>query len=350
MKASLTSASMRPRTWARELIFEGLYRSGYLEIRQARGTDAGVIFMLHRVAEPGKPILAPNLVAKSVFLKRALQHIRDLGWDIVSLDEASRRIECGEGKRFVCFTFDDGYKDTLEIALPLFKQHGAPLCVYVTTGLVDRNAFLWWPVLENLLLARDNVRYVSEGREQQIRTATIEQKRAAYELLFPIIKTNFQAIPFFELNGIDPKATLDTLILTWTDVQKLAAEPLVEIGCHTVTHPELATLSTADAKRELEESRSVLREKTGRRISHVSYPFGTEKECGAREFEIAREMGFRTGTTTRRGHVVPEHKDHLTALPRINVPGSDSASLRFIRKCLFGDSLRLNYATPLVTD
>ncbi len=350
MKANLTSASVRPRTWARELIFEGLYRSGYLKIRQARGTDAGVIFMLHRVAGPGNPILAPNLTAQSGFLERALQHIRDLGWDIVSLDEAWRRITFGESKRFVCFTFDDGYKDTLEIALPIFKRHGTPLCVYVTTGLVDRTAFLWWPVLENLLLARDSVRHMSEGREQQIRTATIEQKRAAYELLFPTIKTNSQAIPFFELNGIDPKANLDSSILTWADVQKLAAEPLVEIGCHTVTHPALATLSSRDASRELEQSRRALEEKTGKRISHVSYPFGTEKECGAREFEIAREMGFRTGTTTRRGHIMPEHKDHLTALPRINVPGSDSASLRFIRKCLFGDSLRLNYSTPLVTD
>jgi peptidoglycan/xylan/chitin deacetylase (PgdA/CDA1 family) len=276
--------------------------------------------------------------------------VRDLGWDIVSLDEASRRIECGEGKRFVCFTFDDGYKDTLEIALPIFKRHGALLCVYVTTGLVERTTFLWWPVLENLLLARESVRYISEGQEQKIRTVRIEQKRAAYALLFPIIKTNSQAISFFELNEVDAKSTLDRFILTWADVQKLAAEPLVEIGCHTVTHPALATLSAEEARRELEESRRVLEEKTGRRVSHVSYPFGTEKECGAREFQIAAEMGFRTGTTTRRGRIVPEHKNHLTALPRINVPGSDSASLRFIRKCLFGDSLRLNYATPLVTD
>lgn len=341
---------MRPRTWAREMIFEGLYRSGYLKMRQARGTDAGIIFMLHRVAGPGKRILAPNLVAQSGFLDRALEHIKYLGWDIVSLDEASRRIAFGESKRFVCFTFDDGYKDTLEIALPIFKRHGAPLCVYVTTGLIDRTTFLWWPVLEDLLVARESVRCVSEGREQQIRTATIEQKRATYELLFPIIKTNSEAVSFFELNGIDPKATLDRFILTWADVQELAAEPLVEIGCHTVTHPALATLSAGDARRELEESRRVLEEKTGRRISHVSYPFGTEKECGAREFQIAREMGFRTGTTTRRGHIVAEHRNHLTALPRINVPGSDSTSLRFIRKNLFGDSLRFHYAAPLVTD
>src|SRR5581483_6155530 len=117
MTVSSQSTPMRIRRWGRELLFDGLYRSGYLEKRQARSSGMGVIFMLHRVAKPSEPILATNLVAQGTFLDRALAHIEELGWDIVSLDEASRRIATGESERFVCFTFDDGYKDTLEIAL-----------------------------------------------------------------------------------------------------------------------------------------------------------------------------------------------------------------------------------------
>ena len=339
-----------------DVMFDGLYYSRALNVLQPRRSGMGIIFMLHRVMPAGTPILAPNLAAKAAFLDQTLGYIRRLGWDIVTLSEGHHRLlEGGKRSNFVCFTFDDGYTDALTVTLPIFRKHRAPMCVYLTTGLIDRTAFLWWPVLEQMILTRDRVRFVAEGVERELTASTLQQKRSAYEQFAPLISrrdasAQLELMKLFELNGVDAVAALDPMILTWKQAGELAADPLVEIGCHTVSHPALATLDYAEARRELADARKTLQEKLQVPVSHLSYPYGTKKECGVREFQLARDLGFQTATTTRRGNVFPAHKDHLTALPRVNIPGADSASLRFIRKCLFGGSPWPNYAPEPVID
>lgn len=339
-----------------DVMFDGLYYSRALNFLQPRRSGMGIIFMLHRVMPAGTPILAANLAANAAFLDQTLGYIRHLGWDIVTLSEGHRRLlEGGKGSNFVCFTFDDGYADALTVTLPVFRKHRAPMCVYLTTGLIDRTAFLWWPVLERMLLSKDRVRFAADGAEREMATSTLAQKRAAYEQFAPLISkrdgsSQLELMNLFERNGIDPIATLDPMILTWKQAAELAADPLVEIGCHTVSHPALATLDYAEARRELADARKTLQEKLQVSVSHLSYPYGTKNECSAREFQLARELGFQTATTTRRGNVFPMHKDHLTALPRVNIPGVDFASMRFIRKCLFGGSPWPNYAPEPVVD
>jgi peptidoglycan/xylan/chitin deacetylase (PgdA/CDA1 family) len=344
------------RKFLGDVLFDGLYYSRALNFLQARRSGMGIIFMLHRVMPVGTPILATNLAASSAFLDETLGYIRHLGWDIVTLREGHRRLVEGRGgPNFVCFTFDDGYADALTVTLPIFRKHRAPMCVYVTTGLIDRTAFLWWPVLEQMLLTKDRVRFVADGVERELATTTLEQKRNAYQQFDPLISrrdvsAQLELMNLFDLNGIDPVAALDPMILTWKQAGELAADPLVEIGCHTVSHPALASLDYAEARRELSDARKTLQEKLQVPVSHLSYPYGTKNECGVREFQLAQELGFQTATTTRRGNVFPAHKDHLTALPRVNIPGADSASLRFIRKCLFGGSPWPNYAPEPIVD
>jgi len=339
-----------------DVVFDGLYYSRALSFLQPRRSGMGVIFMLHRVAPPGTPILDPNLTASGVFLDRALGYVRRLGWDIVTLSEAQRRLVNGNAARnFVCFTFDDGYSDALTVALPIFRKHQAPLCAYLTTGLIDRTSRLWWPALEQMILTRDRVRFVSDGAEGELPASTLEQKRSAYARFAPLVsrrsgESEEQLMDLFARNDVDPVAMLDPMFLTWDQARRLASDPLVEIGCHTVSHPALATLAYEEARRELADARRTLQDKLRVPVEHLSYPYGTKNECGAREFQLAHDLGFHTATTTRRGNVFPAHKDHLTALPRINIPGADRASLRFVRKCLFGESPWPNYAPQPVTD
>jgi len=337
-------------------MFDGLYHAHALHVWQRRRSGVGVIFMFHRVAPPDTPVLASDLVARSAFLDRMLGYVRELGWDVISLSEGHRRlIENKGGPNFACFTFDDGYSDVLSVALPIFQKHGAPICVYLTTGLIERKSFLWWPVLEQMILNRDRVTYVSEGGEDELHTRTLEEKRSAYWKLSPLAyarhaRSHAELTELFRCNGVDPVKALDPLILNWSQARELAADPLVEIGCHTVSHPALASLEYSEASRELAEARRLLEERLGVPVHHLSYPYGTRTECSTREFQLAHDLGFHTATTARRGNVFPAHRDHLTALPRVNVPGVDSASLRFIRKCLFGDSLWPSHAPALVTD
>ena len=108
----------------------------------------------------------------------------------------------------------------------------------------------------------------------------------------------------------------------WEEIAELAADPLVTIGAHTVNHPMLKKVpNDAAVRAEMEMSRSVLEAALGKRPEHLAYPVGDATSAGPREFRIAAELGFKTAVTTRPGVLFKEHRDHLTALPRISVNG-----------------------------
>jgi peptidoglycan/xylan/chitin deacetylase (PgdA/CDA1 family) len=71
------------------------------------------------------------------------------------------------------------------------------------------------------------------------------------------------------------------------------------------------------------------------RPRHLSYPVGDKTSAGPREFAIAGELGFKTAVTTRPGVLFPQHREHLTALPRISVNG-EYQQMRYVRVLLSG--------------
>ncbi len=68
---------------------------------------------------------------------------------------------------------------------------------------------------------------------------------------------------------------------------------------------------------------------------HLAYPYGSAEAAGAREFRLAKELGYRTAVTTRKGLVYAEHGEHLTALPRVSLNG-DYQDERYLRVFLTG--------------
>ena len=90
--------------------------------------------------------------------------MRASGFEIVSLDEAHfRLIEGDYGKPFVCFTFDDGYRDNLEYAYPIFKRHNLPFAIYVPTDYADGRGDLWWLALEKVIVKVDALSVKIDG-------------------------------------------------------------------------------------------------------------------------------------------------------------------------------------------
>jgi peptidoglycan/xylan/chitin deacetylase (PgdA/CDA1 family) len=123
--------------------------------------------------------------------------------------------------------------------------------------------------------------------------------------------------------------------MNWEELATLAADPLVTIGAHTVNHVMLAKVAEKSARSEMEMSRSVIAAALGRSPDHLSYPVGDPTSAGPREFRLASELGFKTAVTTRPGVIFPEHRAHLTALPRISLNG-EHQQLRFVRVLLSG--------------
>src|SRR3546814_2764735 len=59
----------------------------------------------------------------------------------------------------------------------------------------------------------------------------------------------------------------------------------------------------------------------GTRPTHFSYPYGDPSSAGERDFRMARELGFRSATTTRKGLIHPAHADTPMRLPRLSLNG-----------------------------
>jgi peptidoglycan/xylan/chitin deacetylase (PgdA/CDA1 family) len=105
--------------------------------------------------------------------------------DIVSLDEMHRRMTEGDfSRRFVCLTFDDGYRDTLQWAYPILKEAGVPFAVYVPTSFPDRLGELWWLVLEAVIARNEPHRACDRRRDRKFDCGTVAEKRALFDELY----------------------------------------------------------------------------------------------------------------------------------------------------------------------
>jgi hypothetical protein len=147
----------------------------------------GAIFMLHHV-NPEKPgRFEPNRILKITpqFLELVIRQVRQSGFEIVSLDEAHfRLIEGDYGKPFVCFTFDDGYRDNLEHAYPIFKRHNLPFAVYVPTDYADGRGDLWWLALEKVIVQVDALSMKIDGSLRRLRCGTPAEKDATFQAIY----------------------------------------------------------------------------------------------------------------------------------------------------------------------
>ena len=324
---------------------ETLYFTGaYIALRPFVG-GAGAILTLHHVRPPRPDRFQPNRLLEVTprFLTRVIRILRRSGLELVSLDEMHRRMVDGDfSRRFVCLTFDDGYRDTLQWAYPILKDAEVPFAVYIPTSFPDRLGELWWLVLEAVIARNDRIGLVIAGRDRKFDCRTVAEKHALYDELYWWLRSRSTETELREVvrnlaafYHVDIAAFCDELCMSWSELAQLANDPLVTFGAHTVSHPMLAKLEKDTVRAEMDLSRSVIEAALAVRPQHLSYPFGDRTSAGAREFEIAAELGFKTAVTTRPGVLFADHAQRLTALPRISLNG-DYQRIRYVRVLLSG--------------
>lgn len=310
----------------------GLHRTGAGKLLAPFTQGEGLIFTLHRVRpETGEPrAFAPNRILEVTpeFLGNVLDQVLEAGLDIVTLDEAADRLTHGQGNRFACFTFDDGYRDNKEHALPLFQSRQVPLALYIPTAYPGGDGELWWVALEQAVdKAREAVEVDRDGGTWRLPTATDADKLRSYEKIYwwlrdlpeESMRASVRALAAHY--DIDLAQECRDLIMTWDEIRDYAANPIVTIGAHTKDHYALAKLPEDDALAQILGSADRLEAELGTRPIHFAYPYGDPGSAGPRDFALAEGAGFRTAVTTRKGMLFPAHKDHLTALPRVSLNG-----------------------------
>jgi peptidoglycan/xylan/chitin deacetylase (PgdA/CDA1 family) len=328
---------------------ETLYFSGAYQMMRPFVAGVGAILTLHHVRPSRPEEFQPNRLLEITpqFLDDVLVELRRSELDLVSLDEMHRRlVEHDFRRRFICITIDDGYRDTLQWAYPILQRHQAPFTIYIPTSFPDRVGELWWLVLE-AVVARNEAVSVRLGQnlgaqEETLRCRSVADKRAVFDRLYSWLRSLTSEAELRsavrDLAGryqVDIAAFCDELCMGWDELKRLAADPLVTIGAHTVNHVMLAKVSEEQARTEMDMSRTVIESALGIRPVHLSYPVGDPTSAAAREFRIANELGFKTAVTTRPSVLFGPHRDCLMALPRISLNG-EYQQARYVRVLLSG--------------
>jgi peptidoglycan/xylan/chitin deacetylase (PgdA/CDA1 family) len=323
------------RTVAFRTALDTLHLFGAHHMLRPFSAGCGFAFMLHHVRPDQGNSFAPNhlLEVTPDFLDAAIVHARAAGYEFVDLDEAWARLTAGTpAPRFCTLTFDDGYRDFADHAMPVLRRHRVPATVFVASAFADGTGDLWWEVLEEVLRRASSLEIDFGEGTRTINTATTAAKAQAWTQLM----SQLHAMPEADMraaiswlaaeHGVDGAGLTRRECMDWNMLRALASDPLVTIGAHTVNHYMLAKWPAEVASYEMERSRTDIFAKVGTRPRHLAFPVGGPAEAGAREFDIARQLGFTTAWTTRPGHLFAAHGEHATALPRVSLNGNYQAA------------------------
>lgn len=335
----------------KRLFIDSLETLGLNAMLAPRYRGLGVVFLFHRVLEPAATTMVPGNAITTDYLDAILGFVRAEGWEIVGLNEIIDRLRRPIGNdRIVSFTFDDGFRDNLALALPVFRAHRAPLSVFLCTGFLEHRVQAGaLPIAHRLPVGFLLAEYVSlhpglqnERVRMGFEGGFATKPGAAYAALLELERRSRAGFDdaIAQLLGVlgeEPHAVLDRLFLDWDSARTLASDPLVTIGAHSLTHPPLATLNADDCRREMVASRVTLERELGVPVRYQAYPYGGAAQCGPREFEMSAAVGYDAALTTRPGNLFPAHRDRLQELPRVVVSMvPHAASVRFVKAALCG--------------
>ncbi len=212
----------------------------------------------------------------------------------------------------VCITFDDGYLDNLEYAVPILEEIGIPATIFVSTGTMDQSRELWWDELEYLLLAGQDIPMEFELKDDEFGcrwdTSTWEYRRNCYKALHILMKDFITVrkreewlMQLWDWREKQRKGRKNNLTVSQDDCKRLAKSELISIGAHTVSHPSLANLDRESQEIEIRTSIDGLSRILNKKITLFSYPFGVpEIDFNEDTIGICRKYGITKAASTER--------------------------------------------------
>lgn len=326
------------------LALELAYFSGLAWLREREAGGAGVILRFERV-RPRRTARFQPLKSQEVtpkFLDRTIAALKRWKFDIVSIDEVCRRaVTLASPQRFVCLTFDGGYRDLMTSAYPVLSKHGVPFTVYVPTAFPDGLGEAWWLALEAVIARENRLNLVMDRKERRFDIASTSEKYQLYDFLAGWMRSLEPSDLSSAIRDLCTRYSVDLAALSrdasldWDDLAKLAADPLVTIGSATVSYPVLSNLNDAAARREMMMGAAVAQAALHRDIKHFAYPFGDRAAFRRQHATMAEEAGFVSAASAIPGVVDTAGRTNLHALPRIAWDGRQR-SLRALRVMLSG--------------
>lgn len=273
------------------------------------------VLTYHRVAEPSAAETTDEGVVDVTpeQLDRQLAFVRRW-FRLVSLDDV---LEHARGKKTlprnpVLVTFDDGYRDNHDVALPLLLRHGVRATFFIATDYVERRRLFWWDRVA-YLLKRSSRRRIALEYPERVELPLLDSatRHAAIRGVQRIIKDRsgldlgrlldeVETASGVHLTEAVERQLADELVMTWAQVVALRRAGM-DVQSHTCSHRVLQTLGPVELAHELRDSRKKLEDVLGEPVRAISYPVGKSLDAVPHVKRAVRDAGYELGFSNANG-------------------------------------------------
>ena len=289
-----------------------------------------LVLNYHRMGDVTATPLDPGLFSATADELDAQLELLARNFEIVPPSDLVERPDA-RGRR-VLITFDDGYRDNHELALPVLRRRGVVATFFVVSGFIDRPRLGWWDEIAWMVRhsPADAVELPEHGfarLELGDPAARIEATDALTghykELAGAVADAFLELVAERSGSGRAPGELARDLWMTWDQVRELRDAGMV-IGGHTVNHPVLGRLPRDEQAAEIDGCARRLREELGIEMRFFSYPVGLAGSFDENTRELLREAGTEISFEFRGGYLRGAITDPL-AVPRAAVSHHISA-------------------------
>ncbi len=263
------------------------------------------ILIFHRVLRAPDPLFPDEL--------DAARFAAVCGWlkawfNVLPLADGARRLTAGAlPSRALAITFDDGYADNHDVALPILQRHGLPATFFVASGFLDGGR-MWNDTLIEAVRGCPHPALALAGTEAAAlgelplkttgdRQQAIARLIGAAKYLPPDERARWVAAVAQRAGAELP----DDLMMRSAQVRALHDAGMT-VGAHTVTHPILTRLDDAQARAEVADGRRALEDITRAPVTLFAYPNGKPgSDYDERAVQVVRDLGFEAAVSTAWG-------------------------------------------------
>jgi peptidoglycan/xylan/chitin deacetylase (PgdA/CDA1 family) len=239
-------------------------------------------------------------------------------------------------------TFDDGYRDNHDQALPILRRHGAKAVFFVATKFVDERRIYWWERINRAVTAARGDLVMRYPEERRFPMSSHEERRASTQVLLGIVKKHagldlerfleeLEAVAGAPLSRELERELADGLLMSWDQVRALRSAGM-DVQSHSHAHRVLQTISDEEVTADLRTSRSILEAQIDAPVFALAYPAGKPIEAHPGLRRSVRRAGFRLGLTTKPGSIRLERSLDWLGIPRVTVERGMTDP--FFRSCL----------------
>ncbi|MDW3095264.1 MAG: polysaccharide deacetylase family protein [Gammaproteobacteria bacterium] len=298
-----------------------------------RANNKLLVLTYHRVLADYDPVIDE---VDSVQFTRQMETLAEY-FNVVSLESGLEQMRQGTlPAGSVCVTFDDGYRDNYDVALPILSALNLHATFFIATGYLG-DGVMWNDVV------RQTIKYTSfreldlhEFSLGKVSINTELKKLQLIEKLLGYIKYNSVSRRIELVDRLRQLAEVELserLMMTEDEVKALSNAGM-EIGGHTVNHPIMTCADEDEVRQEIVEGKLYLENILNKKLKFFAYPNGqADKDYDERHMQFVEEAGFNAALTTNNG--VIDKSMGMFDLPRISI---DHTS-----KFKFGVSLARGY-------